>query len=282
VVLNKDAAVWISQRFHRAFIAAYILMAMAVGKGQPTPKGAKEVKGKPWTLREVRGTGKTTWEWMELFLVPLALALITIVFSAYQTRLQQANEAQRAENEALQAYLEQMGQWLIEQDLDQAQQDDNIAKVARARTLTILGGADDPIVKRRVIQFLHETNLISAKEQISDEPPISMNGADLRESDLYVARQSSTNLSGTDLSNDVLSGVDLSRSDLRDANLRNTNLSQAAMIDTELGNANLRGANLSGADLTGANLEHAKVSQQQLEQVESLQGAIMPDGSTHP
>jgi len=254
---------------------------MADDTGKTAPTGAKEEISEPWTLRKVRGTGKTTWEWMELLIVPLGLALITIGFAAYQTRLQQANEAQRAENEALQAYLEQMGQWLIEEDLDRAQQDANIAKVARARTLTILGGADDPIVKRRVIQFLHETELITVRQQPSGEAPINMTGADLRESDLYIARQSSTNLSGTDLSEDVLRGVDLSRSDLTDANLKNTDLRQAAMIDTDLGNADLRGANLARADLEDANLEGAKVSQQQLNQVKSLRGTTMPDGSIH-
>jgi uncharacterized protein YjbI with pentapeptide repeats len=222
---------------------------------------------------------------MELLIVPVVVSLltlvVTIVFTWQQDWRQQRLEAQRAENEALQAYLEQMGQWLIEEDLDRAQQDANIAKVARARTLTILGGADDPIVKRRVIQFLHETELITVKEQTSGEAPINMTGADLRESDLYIARQSSTNLSGTDLSEDVLRGVDLSRSDLRDANLMNTDLRQAAMIDTDLGNADLRGANLAKADLEGANLEQAKVSQQQLNQVKSLRGTTMPDGSIH-
>jgi uncharacterized protein YjbI with pentapeptide repeats len=255
---------------------------MADSKDIPAPKESNKSQSKPWTLREVGGTGKTRWEWMELLIVPLALALITVVITSFQSWLQQSNEAQRAENEALQAYLGQMGQWLIEQNLDRSQQSDNISKVARARTLTILSGADDPIVKRRVIQFLHETNLIRAREQPSDEPPISMKGADLRGSDLYIARQSSTNLSGTDLSNDVLSGVDLSDSDLRDANLENTDLSQTALVDTNLSNANLRGANLSGADLEGAILERAKVTHHQLEQVESLRGAIMPDGSTHP
>src|SRR5215211_2312586 len=121
---------------------------MSEGKGTPDSKqdnGAPQ-ESKAWTLKEFGG--KTVWDWMQLLIVPIVLAIITVGFSLYQSALQQINEAQRAENTALQAYLGQMGQWLIEQDLDRAQQSDDIAKVARARTLTILGGADDPIVKR--------------------------------------------------------------------------------------------------------------------------------------
>jgi uncharacterized protein YjbI with pentapeptide repeats len=40
-------------------------------------------------------------------------------------------------------------------------------------------------------------------------------------------------------------------------------------------------ANLSNADLSGANLNGADVSQEQLEAARSLEGATIPDGSTH-
>jgi hypothetical protein len=44
---------------------------------------------------------------------------------------------------------------------------------------------------------------------------------------------------------------------------------------------NLQEANLRGANLQGAILTHARVTKEQLEDVESLQGATMPDGSKH-
>jgi len=37
---------------------------------------------KPWTLIEVGG--KTIWEWMQLFIMPLALAVIGFYFSMQQ------------------------------------------------------------------------------------------------------------------------------------------------------------------------------------------------------
>jgi hypothetical protein len=44
---------------------------------------------------------------------------------------------------------------------------------------------------------------------------------------------------------------------------------------------NLQEANLRGANLQGAILTHTRVTKEQLEDVESLQGATMPDGSKH-
>jgi uncharacterized protein YjbI with pentapeptide repeats len=49
----------------------------------------------------------------------------------------------------------------------------------------------------------------------------------------------------------------------------------------------MRGADLSGAlldeaDLSRANLSGADVTQEQLDRTKSLEGILMPDGSTHP
>jgi len=55
------------------------------------------------------------------------------------------------------------------------------------------------------------------------------------------------------------------------ANLSGANLTEANLIE-----ADLREANLSGTIL-----ERANVTPEQLKQVESLQGATMPDGTKH-
>ena len=55
------------------------------------------------------------------------------------------------------------------------------------------------------------------------------------------------------------------------------------MLAFAMGNADvaLTEADLSGADLSGANLSKATVNDEQLDTVWSLEGATMPDGSTH-
>ena len=51
----------------------------------------------------------------------------------------------------------------------------------------------------------------------------------------------------------------------------------------DLSDASLNGANLNGsADLSRAYLSGAIVTTEQLDQAQSLKGAIMPDGSKHP
>src|SRR5918997_2561574 len=60
---------------------------------------------------------KTLWDWLQLFIVPLALAAIGLWFSVQQDTRQQLLEEQRAQNAALQAYLDQMSQLMLGGDL---------------------------------------------------------------------------------------------------------------------------------------------------------------------
>jgi hypothetical protein len=140
---------------------------MTRGKDTPTPKREKEARkrtwrrasqdrtrqSKVWTLREFGG--KTVWDWMQLLIVPLALVLIGFALSMQQDARQQAIEAQRAERErdleeqraqdaAVQAYLDQMSTLLLERDLS----DKKVQILLRARTLAVLEGLDPSRKKR--------------------------------------------------------------------------------------------------------------------------------------
>jgi uncharacterized protein YjbI with pentapeptide repeats len=106
------------------------------------------------------------------------------------------------------------------------------------------------------MQFLVEAGLVQRVE--GRVPTISLRGADLREAYLFGAT-------------------------LTDANLRNANLSEANLIKANLSEADLRNASLTDADLSDAFLGEARgVTNEELEQqAETLEGAIMPDGSKH-
>jgi hypothetical protein len=54
-------------------------------------------QSKAWTLREFGG--KPAWDWLQLLIVPLALVLIGLVFSAQQDQRQQKIEDRRAQVE---------------------------------------------------------------------------------------------------------------------------------------------------------------------------------------
>ncbi len=115
-----------------------------------------------------------------------------------------------------------------------------------------------------------------------------LSGADLNDATLLKADLSFAQLSGAKLSGANLIQVTLSNANLsclnRDGNKVCTDLSGANLSGAQLFNADLSFAQLSGAQLCFANLRGATgITNKALEhQVKSLQGAIMPDGSTHP
>src|SRR5215204_1423533 len=103
--------------------------------------------GKPWTLREFGG--KTAWDWLQLLVVPLMLALITVLFTQQQDARQQELENQRAEaerelaeqraqDETLQAYLDQMSHLILDRQLLEVEQGDPVHTLAQARTSTAI------------------------------------------------------------------------------------------------------------------------------------------------
>jgi uncharacterized protein YjbI with pentapeptide repeats len=280
---------------HRGFISAVIVQAMVEKQGN---QAAGEKQGrKPWTLREFGG--KTLWDWLQLLIVPVVLSLITVVFAWQQDIRQDQIEnkrakaerelaRERAQDEALQAYLDQMSNLLLERNLRESAKDSEVSTLARARTLTVLSRLDSAR-KQRLLQFLYEAGLLH-----KENPVIDLNGADLSGIDLHLNNLSGSriflingartriysvggstaskaaNLSGAILSDAnleraILDYTDLSEAYLSDANLRNaqlmeTNLFLANLSDANLSHALLDGADLPFADLSDANLSDANLS----------------------
>ena len=195
--------------------------------------------------------GKTLWDWLQLLIIPVVLAVAGFWLNQIQksreeeatdkrTIAEQEAAEKRAQTEreiasdyqreaALQAYIDKMSELLLEKRLRGSAEDDEVRKIARVRTLRVLPRLDKER-KRSVLQFLHESGLIEKGKRIID-------------------------LSGADLSGANLSGADL---------------------------GSARGADLGAANLSVANLGAARISTEQLDTAKSLEGAIMPDGSTHP
>src|SRR5215217_3551987 len=280
---------------------------MVEEKGRQTVD--KKEGRKPWTLREFGG--KTLWDWLQLLIVPVVLSLITVVFAWQQDQRQQQIETdraeaeqklavQRAQDEALQAYLNQMASLLLGNGLRKSEEGSEERTLARARTLTVLGRLDTSR-KTALMQFLVEADLVGRVE--GEDPIISLTGADLSDADLGEANLSGNdlgeanlsgaylryailseaNLSGANLSDAVLSGADLSRADLTSADLSGATFTPANLSDANLSGADLSEADLSEADLSEADLSRAKgMSNEELEQeTSSLVGTTMPDGQRH-
>jgi len=294
-------------------------------------------------------SGKTLWDWMQLLFIPVVLAVAGFWFNhnerraaefrAYNERKaadRRAEAERRIEEEraktdsniaednrheaALQEYINNMSELLLHENLRTSESEDEVRKVARVRTLTVLNRLDG-LRKGSVLQFLYESGLIS-----TDKPIIDLNGANFDDVDL-----TSANLRQANLQNVILVNANLSDCDLTEANLFHTLLSHATLVHTKLVNANLSfsllvdtdlktadlhdaflanallnranlrmtnlqetdlsraqltnvkisNANLRGANLNDADLFDAEVTNEQLNQAKSLKGATMPDGTKH-
>ena len=253
---------------------------------------------------KVNGTGfkgKTLWDWLNLLgvlAVPIVVGFGAVWFTTRQGKVADAENTDNQRETALQAYIDKMSELLLEKHLRGSQPEDEVRKIARVRTLTILPRLDADR-KRSVLQFLYESDLIVKSKHIID-----LNGADLRGADLSGGFLNETDLSGSDLREadlreadligTILYKVDMSSADLREADLNSVDLRGARLIKTnlykaDLSNTDLRGANLSGANLSeailfNANLKDAQnITTEELEkQAKSLKRATMPDGTIHP
>jgi uncharacterized protein YjbI with pentapeptide repeats len=239
---------------------------------KPGRKKSPETKKQSrWGFR-----GMTVWDWLQLLIVPLVLVVLGFLFTMQQDARQQAIEDQRAESErqieeqraqdaALQAYLDQMSQLMLEGDLRSSQEYSEVRNLARARTRTVLARLDSRR-KGSVVQFLYEASLIDKKSPLVSLSAVSLRGADLSGLDLKGADLTDAELTDTDLSGADLSEADLSEADLIGADLSWAILSGADLSDAELTRADLYNADLIGADLMGADLIQT-----------DLRGAILRD-----
>lgn len=198
--------------------------------------------------------GKSVWDWLDLLIVPVVLAVGGLLFTWTEREAKEATEKRRAEAErnltteraresALQGYLDKMTSLLIENKLRDSEPNAEVRDIARARTLTVLRMLD---ADRRglLLRFLHEAALIGCKPQV-----------DLGEANLHGA-----NLRGANLRLADLGLADLTEADLREARLIRTNLTEANLTNANLDGANLRGGKLIKTDLNFADLNEANLT----------------------
>lgn len=221
------------------------------------------------------------WDWLQLLLVPLVIAVggATLTISENRTaqRLQDQRdkaarelEEQRALDVRLQEYLTAMTELLLEKNLRKSKPEDEVRSVARARTLTVLGRLDGTR-KVAVVKFLHEAKLLGETNTIAlggaDLRGVNLNwdalpganlaGANLAGANLATANLAGTNLEGANLDRANLEGANLEGASLREAILRDANMQGAFLKQANLRRAFLEGANLQGAYLYGTVLREA-------------------------
>jgi uncharacterized protein YjbI with pentapeptide repeats len=220
---------------------------------------------------------KSLWDFLDLLIVPLALAIIGFGFTAQQQARQtqienqrderaQAVEEQRAQNAALQAYLDQMNHLVLEEGLVGSEKGDNVFALAKARTTTVLAQFDGEH-NQAVTRFLSDAGLLREPALLAkaDLPDAKLHKAVLQNANL-----ADTNLMGANLTDAVLVDADFSTEEKVDggtqtitADLRKADLSRATLLGANLSECTLKEATLTdasflqSADLSGANLQGA-------------------------
>jgi len=243
--------------------------------------------------------GITLWEWAKLLIVPAVIAGGGIWFNGRQQARDQQNAERRAQDDALEAYLDRMTELITSHHLGSPKSDDDkgVRVAARARTLTVLGRVDGNRAGS-VVRFLYESDLIT-----KDRCVVSLYSANLKETNLHGIILKGASLRGADLQGanppsaedrvieariqeqhlarslgalvmQILWGMlaltfgaplgEWLGARTRGSSLGEYDLGGPNLEKIDLEDANLEGANLKGANLKGANLREALLSRANL------------------
>lgn len=239
--------------------------------------------------------GKTLWDWLQLagaLALPVFIAAATAVISYQQDRNRRLSEqaerdlnAERARESALQTYLDDMGDLMLERGLGRSVDpaDSHAAHVrvlARVKTLTILRVLAGDTGRRTIVaRFLNEAGLLRG------EAGLDLAGADLSGINLAGAQADGAHLRGADLHGSALPRASLHGADLHEADLTGADLGGADLTGADLGKARAGGARLVGAGLQDASaqetvLDHADLRDANLRGA-GLQQAVLDYADLH-
>jgi uncharacterized protein YjbI with pentapeptide repeats len=247
--------------------------------------------GWKWTglVADAEYPNRTLWDWLDLLIVPIVLAIGGYLFNSSQNRRAQEIADQDRQDESLQSYLDNILDMLSDPDqpLHRSWPGDSLSVVARARTLPLLRRLDMGR-KRIVVQFLYESGLIAKDRLVVDLDRANLTNAGLNELHLKGAHLNGVFLVEASLNGVLLEGASLRRVWMQRANLRVANLVGADLRGAFLSGADLRGADLSRADLRRepdleeeVDLEGADLSAANLRGAR-LQGAYLREAILHP
>jgi hypothetical protein len=128
--------------------------------------------------------GITVYNLLKVLAVPITIGAAVPLLNWLQKKRELDLEQKRAQDEALQAYLDQMSQLLTDKDrpLRRTQLGDDLSIVVGAKTKVTLIRLNNPRHSRTILLFLREARLID-----SDRPIINLWSAVLKEAALLGA-----------------------------------------------------------------------------------------------
>src|SRR5262249_16860327 len=124
---------------------------------------------------------KSLWDWLGLLAtlaIPIVVGFGAAWFTAQQGKVSSAENTDNQRENALQTYIDKISELLLEKNLRGSNSGDEIRKVARVRTVTMLFQLDNER-KKSILRFLYESGLINKNNSI-----IELRGVDLIKADL--------------------------------------------------------------------------------------------------
>jgi uncharacterized protein YjbI with pentapeptide repeats len=206
----------------------------------------------------------TYWQLIGTLLIPLAGGLLIawggFKFNQRQRERDEVLENKQAQDNAIQAYLDQMSDLLVDRHLRSLPKGSDIHKLAEAKTTEVLLGLDSDR-KRRPLKLVYGLGLIknglhTAERDgaLRDVENLSPNNPDTGERDGALLDLQNLSLDHADLTELSLRDAYLRFADLRGADLQGSDLSGADLSYADLRGANLTNTDLSAVNLSGANL----------------------------
>ena len=206
---------------------------------------------------------KSLWDWLDLLIVPIVLAVGAYLLDGSRKRSEQEVENDRQRQQVLDAYFSYISDLLLEKKLLATNDADPARNLARTQTLTALRLLDGRR-KSQLLQFLYEAQLINS------QPVIQLNGGDLSNAILNEATLSGAELRGVyfvgaSIRRARLDRANLCGSDFSNVDFSETDLTGTQLVQANLNNAKLKTAFLENVDIDDVDLAKAKLTKKQRE-----------------
>jgi uncharacterized protein YjbI with pentapeptide repeats len=214
---------------------------------------------KRWTTapnEEVR-PAKTLWDWLQLIAVPLALAVLAVLFNEWQSERDARREERSAIREraiardarldaVLQTYITQLSNLVLDHQLLTSGETSDVRVIARTLTLAAVRRLDGRR-KGEVVRYLDDAGLIASDAGGAEGPIIFLGDADLRRADLRDARSQGLSFAGADLR-----GARFDRADILFTDFAGSRLQEARFVSAFVAHTSFERARLDGAVFAGA------------------------------
>ena len=187
---NHRAYQWIKKHPLPALLMAGVAVAvLVIAYWAFWPASAPEEAGFVYTVpAPEQELYRTLWDWLELLIVPLAVAsgAAFISFVQKRTELDIADQARKTEQQittnrlrqaTLEAYYDRMTELLLEYDLRASADYSEARSIARARTVAVVRGLDGER-NRQLFAFLRTSQLIEKDMPIVDLRKADLSGAE--------------------------------------------------------------------------------------------------------